>query len=125
MHEFPGPQDRIRRVLEKALVDCTLVSSHAEDEGRTFVLSAKRSDGRGVGVRFRGIREDGGSPADDRQPEAGGQVKVRSVKREGGSLLSRLLPLFKPPGPAYARVRIDAGPATLDIVCQDAEWWEE
>jgi hypothetical protein len=52
-------------------------------------------------------------------------MRVRSVKREGGSLLSRLLPLFKPPGPAYARVRIDAGPATLDIVCQDAEWWEE
>jgi hypothetical protein len=50
---------------------------------------------------------------------------VKGVKREGLSLVSRFFPLFKPPGPAYARVRIDAGPATLEIVCQDAEWWEE
>jgi hypothetical protein len=52
-------------------------------------------------------------------------LTVRSVKREGVSLVSRFFPIFVPPGPEYARVRIDAGPATLDIVCQDAEWWEE
>ena len=124
MHEFPGPQDRVRRVLDSALVDCTFVSSMTEDGGRTFVLVARRGDGRSVGVRFRGLRDaDDADP--QRKPEAGTSLSVRSVKREGGSLVSRFFPLIKPPGPMYARVRIDAGPATLDIVCQDAEWWEE
>lgn len=123
MHEFPGPQDRIRRILQNALVDCSFVSSRVEEAGRSFVLMARRSGGRVVGVRFYGVRDADatGGP----QPEAGTPLKVRSVKRHGVSLVSRLFPLFKPPGPAYARVRIDAGPATLDIVCQDAEWWEE
>jgi hypothetical protein len=125
MHEFPGPQDRVRRVLASALANCTFASSRSEDGGRSFVLLARRSDGRPVGVRFRGVRKDGGAPTAERQPEAGAALSVKSVKREGGSLVSRLFPLIKPPGPMYARVRIDAGPATLDIVCQDAEWWEE
>jgi hypothetical protein len=50
---------------------------------------------------------------------------VKSVKRHGVSFVSRFFPLIKPPGPAYARARIHAGPATLEVVCQDAEWWEE
>jgi hypothetical protein len=125
MHEFPGPQDRIRRVLENALVECTFVSSRPEDAEGTFVLLTRRSDGRSVGVRFRGMRDGSAPGGSERQPDPGSPVNVRSVKREGGSIVSRLFPLFKPPGPMYARVRIDAGPATLDIVCQDAEWWEE
>jgi hypothetical protein len=123
MHEFPGPEARIRRILETALVDCAFVSSHAEDGGRQFVLQARRSGGRGVGVRFRGMKD--AAPETMRSPDPGTPLKVRSVKRDHISLVSRLFPIFKPPGPAYARVRIDAGPATLDIVCQDAEWWEE
>ena len=121
MHEFPGPQDRIRRILDNALVDCTYVSSQPEGEGARLVLLARRADGRTVGVRFRGVRDGAGGVG----PEPGVPLTVRSVRREGLSLVNRLFPLFKPPGPTYARVRIDAGPATLDIVCQDAEWWEE
>jgi hypothetical protein len=123
MHEFPGPDHRVRRVLEQALINCNYVSSGPEEGGKTFVLRVSRSDGRSVGVRFHGLRD--GMPDDGRRPEAGGAITVRSVKREGGSLVSRLFPIFVPPGPIYARVRIDAGPATLEIVCQDAEWWEE
>jgi hypothetical protein len=89
-----------------------------------FVLETLRSDGRGVGIRFRGVR-DPGEAGNDRGPEPGTPLRLRSVKREGISLVSRLFPFFKPPGPVYARVTIDAGPATLAIVCQDAEWWEE
>jgi hypothetical protein len=123
MHEFPGPHERIRRILENALVPgCTYVSSRPENSGAVFVLLARRGDGKRVGVRFHGVRD---ADPNTGQPDPGAPLQLRSVKREGGSLLSRLFPLFKPPGPMYARVRIDAGPATLDIVCQDAEWWEE
>ena len=123
MHEFPGPEARIRRILDQALVDCTYVSSHTEGDGRTFVLETRRSNGRSGGVRFHGVRD--AAPQDVRRPDPGTLLKVRSVKRDSVSLMSRFFPIFKPPGPVYARVRIDAGPATLDIVCQDAEWWEE
>jgi hypothetical protein len=123
MNEFPGPHERIRRILQNALTDCSFVASRSEDGGRSFVLQTRRSDGRGVGVRFRGVRD--ANPGATRQPDPGTPLKVRSVGRDHVSLVSRLFPLFKPPGPAYARVRIDAGPATLEIVCQDAEWWEE
>jgi hypothetical protein len=121
MHEFPGPEQRIRRILETALADCTYVTSRIEDDGSQLVLQARRSGGREVGVRFRGVKES----EINVQPEPGAVLRVRNVKREGLSLVSRLFPLLKPPGPMYARVRIDAGPATLDVVCQDAEWWEE
>jgi hypothetical protein len=124
MQEFPGPQDRIRRILQNALVDCRYLSSRAEDGGRAFVLETRRSGGRGVGVRFRGVH-DLGESGSELGPEPGTPLKLRSVKREGVSLVSRLFPFFKPPGPAYARVTIDAGPATITIVCQDAEWWED
>jgi hypothetical protein len=121
MNEFPGPQDRIRRVLDTALSDCTFISSRPEGDGSIFVLLARRQDGREVGVRFRGVNNAAAGPG----PNPGGALVVKSVKREGTSLVSKLVPLLKPPGPMYARVRIAVGPATLDIVCQDAEWWEE
>ena len=121
MHEFPGPHDRIRRVLDAALAGCTYTSSRTEGDGSVLVLQARRADGRGVGVRFRAVK----ASETDTPPEPGAPLTVESVKRESTSLVSRFLPILKPPGPAYARVRIGAGPATLEVVCQDAEWWEE
>jgi hypothetical protein len=121
MHEFPGPQDRIRRILDNALVDCTYASSQLEGDGAMLVLWALRTDGRRVGVRFRGVKES----ETTEEPAPGASLKVRSVKKEGGSVVGRLFWIFKAPELPNARVRIDAGPATLDIVCQDAEWWEE
>ena len=120
MHEFPGPQDRVRRILDGVLDDCTYVSSRTADDA-SLLLQGRRSDGRDVTLRFRGVKDSNTNT----QPEAGAPLVLKSVKREGLSLVSRLFPILKPPGPVYARVRIDAGPATLDIVCQDVEWWEE
>jgi hypothetical protein len=121
MHEFPGPHDRIRRVLETALTGCTYVSTQSEGDGTLLVLQARKPDGRGVGVRFRAVK----SFETNVPPETGAPITVKSVKRHGVSFVSRFFPLIKPPGPAYARARIHAGPATLEVVCQDAEWWEE
>jgi len=122
MHDFPHPKNRVRRIVESALADCTYVSSQAEGDGSLLVLKARRSDGRPVSVRFRGVRESDATA----QPEFGTPLRV--VKVGNGNpfnLFTTLLPILKPPGPPHARVTIQAGTARLDIVCQDAEWWED
>lgn len=122
MHEFPSPKDRIRRILEAALAGCTYVSSRNLDDGSTLTLEALSSEGRQVNLRFRGVRESESTAV----PEPGAAMSLKSVGRGNKfSLLSTLLPILKPPSPSYARVRIDAGAARLDIVCQDVEWWED
>ena len=128
MHEFPHPKNRVRRIVESALVDCTYLSTSPESNGSMLLLQARRADGRRVNVRFRGVRESGASA----EPEFGTPLSVVSVTDARGRLASALrvvlgsvLSLLKPPGPAYARVTIQAGTARLDIVCQDAEWWED
>ena len=122
MNEFPSPHERIRRVLDSALSSgSTYLDSQDEANGGTYTLRARRGDGREVGVRFRGV-SNGMEAAG---PDSGLPLTVRDVKRVSGSVLSRLFPLLKPPGQAYARVRIEVGAAVLEIVCQDAEWWEE
>lgn len=120
MHEFPGPQDRIRRILEGVLVDCTYEASRQEGD-TNLVLHGRRKDGKDVFVRFRGVKDSD----TDVQPERGAPLALKDVKRESVGFVSRFFPIIKPPGPAHARVRIEAGSATLEIVCQDAEWWEE
>ena len=122
MNEFPGPEQRIRRVLTSAITgECTYLSSGPEGDSR-FTLRVQRDDGRIAGVRFFGLREPGSAQG----PETGTPLRIKRV----GSVSSLvrwvpLLRLIQPPGPPYARVTIEAGPATLEIVCQDAEWWEE
>ena len=122
MHDFPDPKRRIRTLLANALADCTYVDSRAEQDGSMLLLQARRSDGRPVSVRFRGVRESEATTA----PQEGSQLRVQKVGSGNKfSLFSKLLPLLKPPGPSYARVTIAAGDARLTIVCQDAEWWED
>ena len=122
MHEFPHPKNRVRRIVEAALANCSYVSSRSEGNGSTLLLQARRSDGRRVNVRFRGVRESEATS----EPEFGTPLRVVSVGNGNRfNLLSVVLPILKPPGPPHARVTIAAGSARLDIVCQDAEWWED
>jgi hypothetical protein len=114
-------RQRIRRILENALSGCTYVSSKSE-AGDMLVLKARRANGRGVTVRFRAVRD---SEATD-VPSPGEPLRLRKVgSGDKRSLIGMLLPILRPPGPAYARVTIEAGTARMDIVCQDAEWWED
>jgi hypothetical protein len=121
MHEFPHPKNRVRRIVEAALTDATYVSSRSEEDA-TVLLQARRSDGRRVSVRFRGVKESEATA----EPEFGTPLKI--VKVGNGNpfnIISTLLPILRPPGPPHARVTILAGAARLEIVCQDAEWWED
>jgi hypothetical protein len=76
--------------------------------------------GKGVTLRFRGVKDSNTSEA----PTAG-VMQLRSVKGGSGGCLSLGLFGRNNPGIGYARVRIDVGDARLEIVCQDAEWWED
>jgi hypothetical protein len=124
---FTDQRARLRRILQNALTNATYESSERETDGRTLVLHARRA-GRAVTVTFRGVRDSEAN----QEPSPGAQVSLNSVHVRSGlmALLDFLLPDFlfpnvKSVAAGYARVRIDAGAARLDIVCQDAEWWEE
>jgi hypothetical protein len=121
---FTDQRGRLRRILENSIDGCLYDSSETEEEGRMVVLHGHRRDGGAVSVRFRGVNSSDATEA----PVPGVVLDVRSVDilRPGClSLLAFAFPRFRSPGPGYARVRIDAGAARLDIVCQDAEWWED
>ena len=116
---FTDQRDRLRRIVRSALDGATYDASHDEAGGRLLVIDARRPDGRGVHVRFRGVRssEMSGWPA------AGATLRLVGVGYSEG-LLRRLL-LGRGPVAIASRVSIDAGPSRLDIVCEDAEWWED
>jgi hypothetical protein len=87
-----------------------------------FVIEARRPDGRRVGVRFRGVEESVATDA----PAPGSHMRLRGIgSATRFSFLSLLFPFLRASGFGSARVRIEAGTTRLDIVCQDAEWWEE
>jgi hypothetical protein len=118
---FTDQNGRVRRTVEAALgAGCVFEASRSEEDGRFVVIEARRADGQGVAMRFRGVRESTMSS----QPEAGAALQLRSVGAPGLSLLRLVLPGMRNVGGGYVRVRIEAGAAMLDIVCQDAEWWE-
>jgi hypothetical protein len=116
------PTERLRRILRIALRDCVYVASRAE-EGRQFVLDARRSNGKAVQVRFRGVHSTEIAP----RPAAGAPLRIASIRsgRTLGSLLGLLLPWLRVSAPAPARVTIAAGEARIEVVCEDAEWWED
>jgi hypothetical protein len=114
----------MRRILENALTGCLYDSSETEEGGRMVVLHAHRAGGQHVSVRFRAVDRSDATT----NPEPGAPMSLRSVDLVNPGCLSLLafaFPQFRSPGPGYARVRIEAGTARLDIVCQDAEWWED
>jgi hypothetical protein len=72
-------------------------------------------------VRFRGVRSSEATDA----PAAGSALRLQSVGSASGfSLLAFFFPFARRAGANASRVRIEAGAARLDIVCEDAEWWE-
>lgn len=118
--DFTNQRDRLRRVVTNALADATYESSR-EEAGRLLVLEARRrSDGKQIVLRFRGVRQSDATNI----PESGSDMRLVNVgPAEKFSLLRFFFP-FARPGSGAARVRIEAGAARLDIVCEDAEWWE-
>jgi len=124
---FTDQRGRLRRILENALANATYDSSERESDGRLLVLHAHRA-GRAVTVTFRGVHDSKAT----QEPAPGEPLSFKSVQMRSGllSLLDLLLPdtffpQIKSIRPGYARVRIEAGAAHLDIDCQDVEWWED
>jgi hypothetical protein len=117
---FTDQRERLQRIVEKALAGTSYESSRNED-GRILVVEARRPDGRQVIVRFRGVRDSEASNA----PVPGTEIRRLNVgPAEKFSLVRLFFPFIRGPGSGAARVRIEAGAARLDIVCEDAEWWE-
>jgi hypothetical protein len=117
------PKHRLTSIVRQALDGATFVASRAEEGGQHLVIEARRPDGRLASVRFRAVS--------DAEASAGTAVGVPLTLRSVDSGPSGCLPLgwFIPAlrgiPRGVSRVRIDAGGAKLDIVCQDAEWWED
>jgi hypothetical protein len=125
---FTDQRGRLLRILENSIQGAMYDSSETEEDGRMVVLHAHRRDGQRLTVRFRAVSSSDASE----EPQPGATISLRGVdSAEGGCLsLFRYLPPFRftrisAPVAGSARVRIDAGAARLDIVCQDAEWWED
>jgi hypothetical protein len=114
------PRLRIRNTLTQALSG-TVYDSSRRDGDTVFVLRVRRATGKTADLRFLGLK----TCEVDMEPEIGSALTLRGV----GSPDSSLLRLFVPRvlrGPSFSsRVRIDAGKARLEIVCEDVEWWED
>jgi hypothetical protein len=110
-------------VVRNALDGTTFVASHSEEEGRHVVIEGRRPDGRHASVRFRAVHDAEATAG----TMAGVPLRLQNVRAGGGGCLSLLwfVPAFRAVPRGAARVRIDAGGAKLDIVCEDAEWWED
>jgi hypothetical protein len=118
---FTDQNGRVRRIVESALAPGSRYeASRSEEGGRFVVIEALRPDGVGVGLRFRGVSNSTMSA----EPETGAELRLRGVGAPGINWLRVFLPGMRTAGSGYVRVRIEAGAAMLDIVCQDAEWWE-
>lgn len=121
---FTDQRARLRRILENSVDGALYDSSETEEDGRMVVLHAHRQGGQRVSVRLRGVSSSDATE----DPRPGDAMSLRGVDLVNPGCLSLLafaFPRLRSPGSGYARVRIDAGAARLDIVCQDAEWWED
>jgi len=123
MSAFTDQGQRLRLIVSKALDGASFSASRAEEGGRHLVIEAVRPDGRRVAVRFRAVQDAEATTGTN----VGSLLKLRKVQAgpTGSRLLGLLFPAFRGIPRGVCRVRIDAGSAQLDIVCQDAEWWED
>jgi hypothetical protein len=124
---FTDQRVRLRRILQNALAGTTYESSEREGDGHTIVLRGRRA-GRAVTITFRGVDDSTATV----EPAPGASMVLRSVTLRSGLMAfvdfllpDMLFPQAKAVRSGYARVRIEAGTARLDIVCQDADWWED
>ena len=111
-------KDRIRHIVKSALDDTSFMSLERE-AAASLVLKVRRSNGTGIGVRFLGVSES----SSDVAPEPESRMVLRDVTGTG-PLWTILIPILRKPSYSV-RVRIEAGAARLEIVCEDVEWWEE
>jgi hypothetical protein len=120
--DFPGPTQRLSRVVLEALDGCSYVSTRRPEQ-EVLVVEARRPDGRRVEVHFRGVTEWDATG----EPTEGAILSFDgATSAEGFRILGLLLPpIFRKPAPPAARVRIKAGSQRLEVVCQDAEWYED
>ncbi len=123
---FTDQRGRLRRILENSIAGCLYDSSETEEDGRVVVIHAHRQGGGRVSVRFLAVASSDATA----EPQPGEAISLRNVATAGRGCLSALtfIPFFRLPGAQIAdsaRVTIDIGAARLDIVCQDAEWWED
>ena len=125
---FTDQRARLRRILENSIQGSLYDSSETEEDGRIVVLHAHRPGGQRIAVRFLAVSSSDATE----EPQPGALLSVRSIDVREGGCLSFLLgfafflaPRPRAPVAGSVRVRIDAGAARLDIVCQDAEWWED
>ncbi len=125
---FTDQRARLRRILENSIEGSLYDSSETEEDGRAVVIHAHRPAGQPVSVRFRGVTSSDATA----EPQAGDAVSPRNIRVSEKGCLSALMfiPFFRSspfgsPVADSARVTIDIGAARLDIVCQDAEWWED
>jgi hypothetical protein len=87
-----------------------------------LTINGRRSGGRMVHLRFRGVQNAEATGT----PEPGGPLRLVNVGSPGRFGILRLFfPILRFPSGGYSRVTIGAGSARLDIVCQDAEWWQD
>ena len=123
---FTDQKERLRRIVGNALDEAAFESSRLEDGGEHLLVEARRPGGQLVSVRFRGIRD----PDAIAIPPLGTALHLNSVSSAGRASMRgklwKLLSFFLPnSGSDKMRVRIRAGDTRLDIVCEDAEWWED
>jgi hypothetical protein len=109
-----GNKGRLRRLLTSAIDGTSFIS--VEEEGGKVVLAARRN-GLALHVRFLGVKS---KTLPDDVP-SGTVLKVRKVT-EAGSLLRRI---FLRSAMSQSRVTIQAGDSVIEVVCEDAEWWED
>lgn len=116
------PRARLRNIVSKAIAGCVYEDSHREGEGM-LVIDARRADGTSVHLRFRGVKDSESTI----MPEPGASMKFAGVgSAEKFSVLRVFFPTgMRMPFESIARVRIDAGGARIEVVCQDVDWWED
>jgi hypothetical protein len=121
---FTDQRQRLRRIVENALDGATYEASHSEADGRLLVIEARRAGGQRIVLRFRGVRRSDA----DAMPAAGTTLRLQGVSADRVSCIGVVIPIIGPilsRSSGASRVRIEAGATRLDIVCEDAEWWED
>src|SRR6266568_9498789 len=119
---FVDPHSRLRTIVSRAVEGCIFESSTQEAGGRLVIL-ARRTNGAKVHLRLLGVQDSGSTTL----PETGSRLHVVGVSSQRGTWFWKLfMPnVFHHHSTGEVRVRIKAGTALTEIVCHDAEWWED
>ena len=119
---FVDPHARLTTIVSRA-VEGSIYESSMKEEGGRLVITARRANGVKVHLRLLGVQDSEATTL----PTAGSRLHLAGVSSERGSWFWKLfLPnVFHHHSTGEVRVRIKIGTALMEIVCQDAEWWED